>query len=132
VGAFWTPFGSIRLNYLHYSYATPLTNPRILTLVIHETRHLQQGPVESLSVHGELDAWQLEFRLLGRLSGMDLHPAIDELISLPLGWDRNVLRRARGLMQSYAGKGYRIDLLPLFPIGRELAYMIQGNQSSPD
>jgi hypothetical protein len=27
-------------------------------------------------------------------------------------------------MQAYAGKGYRVDLLPLFPIGREIRYWV--------
>jgi hypothetical protein len=45
-------------------------------------------------------------------------------MSLPLGWDRAVLRRAVDLMQAYAGKGYRADLLPYYPLGKELAYRL--------
>lgn len=45
-------------------------------------------------------------------------------MSLPLGWDRNVLRRAVQLMQDYAGKGYRADLLPYYPLGKEIAYRL--------
>src|SRR5512138_1830763 len=120
VGAFWTPFGNIRLNSLYYTYETPLDDLRVRTLVIHEARHIQQGILTALSVYGELDAWQLEFGIYYRLRGEYPHPAVAQLLSLPLGYDRAVLQRARQLMQAYAGKGYRIDLLPLFPLGREI------------
>lgn len=124
VGAFWTPFGNIRLNSHYYSYDTPLDDLRIKTLIIHEARHLQQGIVTALSVYGELDAWQLEFRVYHRERGRYPHPAIEELMKLPLGYDRNVLKRAVTLMQDYAGKGYRVDLLPLYPLGREVKYWL--------
>ncbi|HXF85647.1 MAG TPA: hypothetical protein VNK49_09675 [Anaerolineales bacterium] len=122
VGAFWTPFGNIRLNSYYYSYETPLDDLRLKTLIIHEARHLQQGIFTALSVYGELDAWQLEFRIYHRVKGKYPHPAIEELMSLPLGFDRDVLKTAVALMQAYAGKGYRADLLPLYPLGREIKY----------
>jgi hypothetical protein len=89
-------------------------------LIIHEARHLQQGLVTALSVYGELDAWQLEFGVYHRVKGRYPHPAIAELMQLPLMGDRAVLKKAAGLMQDYAGKGYRVDLLPLYPLGREI------------
>jgi hypothetical protein len=124
VGAIWTPLRGIRINSRYYSYETPLTSARLLTLVIHEARHLQQGPVMALSVYGELEAWQLDFGVFRRLTGKELPPVLLELMSLPLGWDREVLRRAQKLMRVYAGKGYRSDLLPLYPLDKELAYKI--------
>jgi hypothetical protein len=124
VGAFWTVFGNICLNSHHYTYDTPLDDLRLKTLIIHETRHLQQGIVTALSVYGELDAWQLEFRVYHRIKGRYPHPAIAELMTLPLEHDRAVLKKAAFLMQAYAGKGYRIDLLPLFPIGKEIRYWV--------
>jgi hypothetical protein len=124
VGAFWTVFGNIRLNSKYYTYDTPLDDLRIKTLVIHETRHLQQGILTALSVYGELDAWQLEFRIYHRVKNKYPHPAIAELMTLPLEYNREVLKKAATLMQAYAGKGYRIDLLPLFPLGREIRYWI--------
>jgi hypothetical protein len=124
VGAFWTPWRSIGLNLAHFSAQTPCDDPRLLTLVIHEVRHLQQGLWTALSVYGELDAWQLQFREYQRMTGSLLHPALRELLDLPLGWDRAVLRRARELMQAYAGKGYRVDLLPLYPLHREIAHLL--------
>jgi len=124
VGAFWTVFGNIRLNSHYYNYETPLDDLRIKTLVIHEARHLEQGLFTALSVYGELDAWQLEFRIYQRVKGNYPHAVIAELMTLPLEYDRDVLKRAVTLMQAYAGKGYRADLLPLYPIGREIKYWV--------
>jgi len=126
VGAFWTVFGNIRLNSHYYSYDTPFDNLRIKTLVIHEIRHLRQGMITALSVYGELDAWQLEFGIYHRVTGKYPHPAIAELMTLPLEYDRVVLKKAATLMQAYAGKGYRIDLLPLYPLAREIRYWLTG------
>ena len=122
VGAFWTVFGNIRLNSLYYTYETPFDELRIKTLIIHEARHLQQGLITALSVYGELDAWQLEFGIYYRIKGNYPHAAIAELMQLPLGYDRSVLKEAARLMQTYAGKGYRVDLLPLFPLPREIKF----------
>jgi hypothetical protein len=122
IGAFWTLFGNIRLNSRYYTYETPFDDLRIKTLIIHEARHLQQGLVTALSVYGELDAWQLEFRIYHRIKGKYPHAAIAELMTLPLGYNRTVLKEAACLMQTYAGKGYRVDLLPLFPLPLELKY----------
>ena len=122
IGAFWTIFGNIRLNAHYYYYETSMDDLRIKTLIIHEARHLQQGPVMALSVYGELDAWQLEFGIYHRVKGRYPHPAIAELMTLPLTYDRAVLKKAVTLMQAYAGKGYRADLLPLYPLGREIRY----------
>lgn len=124
VGAFWTVFGNIHLNSRYYTYETPFDDLRIKTLIIHEARHLQQGLIVALSVYGELDAWQLEFGIYHRIKGKYPHPAIAELMDLPLGYDRTVLQEAARLMQAYAGKGYRADLLPLFPLPREIRYWI--------
>ncbi|HEX5840293.1 MAG TPA: hypothetical protein VFY26_20815 [Anaerolineales bacterium] len=124
VGAFWTIFGNIHLNSIYYNYDTPLDDLRVKTLIIHEVRHLQQGLATALSVYGELDAWQLEFRVYHRLKGKYPHPAIAELMTLPLELDRATLKKAAALMQAYAGKGYRVDLLPLFPIGKEIRYWV--------
>ena len=123
-GAWWTVFRNIYLNSLYYSYEKSLSDTRVFTLIIHEVRHLQQGFFTALSVYGELDAWQLEWSIYYRLQSRYPHPAIEELMSLPLGWDRNVLRKAVQLMQAYAGKGYRADLLPYYPLGKEIAYRL--------
>ena len=131
IGAFWTPFGNIRLNSKYYTYETPLDDLRIKTLIIHEARHLQHGIITALSVYGELDAWQLEFSIYHRIREKYPHPAIAELMTLPLGYDRIVLKKAAYLMQAYAGKGYRIDLLPLFPWNRELRFWMTRQKRAP-
>ena len=124
IGAWWTITRSINLNSRYYSYENSLNNTRVYTLLIHETRHLQQGFFTALSVWGELDAWQLEWSIYYRKHGRYPHAAIEELMTLPLGWDRAVLQRAVQLMQAYATKGYRADLLPLYPFGKEIAYRL--------
>ena len=68
VGAFWTLNRRFYLNARHYTQESTLgDNPRAMTIFVHEVRHLQQGPITAISVYGELDAWQYEFRLLKRL-----------------------------------------------------------------
>jgi hypothetical protein len=124
IGAWWTVTKKINLNSLYYSREKSLDNTRVFTLIIHEVRHLQQGLFTALSVYGELDAWQLEWSIYHRIHGKYPKPAIEELMTLPLGWDRDVLRRAVQLMQDYATKAYRADLLPLYPIGKEIAYQL--------
>lgn len=124
IGAWWTIIGNINLNTRYYSYENSLNNTRVFTLVIHEVRHLQQGLFTALSVYGELEAWQLEWNIYHRAHGRYPHQAIEELMSLPLGWDRNVLRKAVQLMQAYATQNYRADLLPLYPIGKEIIYQL--------
>ena len=126
VGAFWTVIRTIHLNTMHYFLESDPADPRVLTLMIHEVKHLQQGLITALSIYGELEAWQLQFRLYHQMTKVTVHTAIEELLSLPLGWDRDILRRARGLMQDYASKGYRADLLPLYPLGMELRYRLLG------
>jgi hypothetical protein len=124
VGAFWTVMKTIHLNTEHYSLETDPADPRVLTLLIHEVKHLQQGTITALSVYGELEAWQLQFRLYHQMTNAKMHKAIGEMLLLPWGWDRAVLRRARVLMQEYAGRGYRADLLPLYPLGEEIRYRL--------
>ncbi|HEY5984109.1 MAG TPA: hypothetical protein VIU38_11615 [Anaerolineales bacterium] len=100
-----------------------------LSLLIHEAQHLRQGIFIALSVYGELEAWQSQFRFLGRMTEDDRAAAprpdlIDQLLRLPLSWDRTELGRARNLMQAYAGPRYRVDLLPLYPLPREILYAL--------
>ena len=126
VGAFWTILGTIHLNTEHYSLQSNPEDLRVLTLLIHEVKHLQQGVVTALSVYGELEAWQLQFRLYHQKTNVKMHKAIEEMLSMPLNWDREILKRARVLMQEYAGKGYRADLLPLYPLGKEIRFRLSG------
>jgi hypothetical protein len=126
VGALWTVWRSIQLNTLYLTPET-LSEPRLLSLIVHETRHLQQGFFTALSVYGELDAWQVDFNFQKSLTGQYPHPLIAEICALPLSLDRKVLQTARTLMQAFAGKGYRVDLLPLYPLPREIRYWLTKN-----
>lgn len=131
VGAFWTVFGRIYLNSQYYTQATSLTNPYLLSLLVHEACHLRQGALIALSVYGELEAWQVGFRFYHTLTGSyPNHPAVTEILYLPLSWERPVLKQAQGLMRVYAGKGYRADLLPLYPLPLEIRYWWTGKQPS--
>ena len=75
VGAFWTLAKAAYLNSAHYSQESSLANPNAWALLIHEVRHLQQGPLTALSIYGELDAWQYQLRVLKKLTGKQLAPA---------------------------------------------------------
>ncbi len=124
VGAFWTLEGRFFLNSIHHTYESTLENPRAWTLFVHEVRHLQQGIFTALSIYGELDAWQVEFNLYKKLTGKPLHAALEELLSLPLNMDRDILQRAREIMIQYGGKSYGANWLPLFPIHKEIKYWV--------
>jgi len=124
IGAWWTVGRDIHLNTRYYSYENSLDTTRVFTLLIHEARHLQQGFFTALSVYGELDAWQLEWSIYYRKRGRYPKASIEELMSLPLGWDRSVLRLAVELMQDYASKDYRVDLLPYYPLRKEISYRL--------
>ncbi|MEW6030394.1 MAG: hypothetical protein AB1554_13055 [Chloroflexota bacterium] len=123
----WTIFGGIQL---HPRYALlPPDDPYALSLIVHETRHLQQGFFTALSVMGELEAWQEQFEFYQSLTGKyapvtALEPIIAELMTLS-PTDRAHLRRARELMAAYAGPKYRIYRLPLYPLGREIRYWLK-------
>jgi len=123
-GAKWSLDGNIYLNANSYSLATIPTDAFMLNLVAHEALHLRQRIVTALSVYGELEAWQLGFRVYQSLGGGIFSSALNELMSLPVGYDRDILQKVRFLMQEYAGKGYRIDLLPRYPLWKEIAFDI--------
>ncbi len=123
----WTLGGHIQL---HPRYAEgPPDAPYALSLIVHEVQHLRQGILTALSVYGELEAWQVQFALLKSLTRR-YHPEahneaiITDLMSLSLNWDRGALLKARNLMRAYAGPGYRADLLPLYPLHREIVFWL--------
>lgn len=126
-GARWTMGGNIQL---HPSYADgPSDATYPLSLIVHEARHLKQGFITALSVYGELEAWQVQFAFIKSVTGhFHEQPGsaqiIEELMSLPLTGDRTALRRARSLMKAYAGRHYRIGLLPLYPLHKELVFRL--------
>ena len=121
-GARWFLFQQISLNKRYYSPDTKLDNPKVLSLLVHEVHHLKQGALTAFSVYGELDAWQVESKFYQEIRSGELHPVLSEILTLPLNYDRDNLRRAAKLMQDYAGKGYRIDLYPVYPFPKEIRY----------
>lgn len=123
----WTLAGNIQLHPRYLAGAAD--DPYPLSLIVHEVRHLEQGLFTALSVYGELEAWQLQFSFIKFLTGRyHLNSKANELLTglmtLKLGWDRQMLDQARTLIQEYAGKTYRIDLLPLYPLPKEFVYFI--------
>jgi len=126
-GAQWRPWKRIVLRPNVVEADQDLTYA--MSLVVHEVRHLQQGWLVALSVYGELEAWQLQFRYLESLHARigqhgNASPFIERLLDLPLGWNRSVLRQAQGLMRAYGGPKYRADLLPLYPFHKEVLYLL--------
>ena len=122
-GARWTLFGHIELHpnqVDNEAYA--------LSLIVHEVRHLKQGILGALSVRGELEAWQEQFAYLKSLtekySSSPRHNAIiEQLMTLSLD-SRADLIRARELMCEYAGPKYRINWLPLYPLGSKIHFLL--------
>jgi hypothetical protein len=76
----------------------------MLTLLIHEEKHLQQGIFVALSVYGELEAWQLKFRLYHELTHDPIHPAIAELMTLSLEFDREIMKKPSRSCRHTPGK----------------------------
>ena len=128
-GAAWTLTGNIHLNAHDYSINTQPDNPVMLSLIVHEVHHLRQGLLTALSVYGELDAWQVGFNFYQSMTGSQLNAILQEILELPLVFSRDVLRQAAKLMKAYS-PGYRIDLLPLYPLHREVAWRV--TRKKPD
>lgn len=131
----WTLTGRLELHPRYADGSPDAAYP--LSLIIHEVKHLQQGFFTALSVYGELEAWQLQFSFLKSFTGT-YHPdlrrneIIQALMSLPLNGNRGALRQARQLMQAYAGKQYRVDLLPLYPLQKEIAFILTQREFGSD
>jgi hypothetical protein len=124
VGAFWTLTKAAYLNSAHHSLESSLINPSAWAALIHEVKHLQQGWVTALSIYGELDAWQYQFRVLKKLTEKPLVPLLEEILSLPFNMERGNLQRAGQFMTQYAGKSYGANWLPLYPIHKEIKYWV--------
>jgi len=125
-GACWFDWRRLRFGiFLNADYAHLQPDDAWLAaLLAHEARHLQQGVLEALSVRGELDAWQLQYDVLERLSAAPHDPAWRELCAL-VPDSRANLRRARALMKQIAGPRYRIGWLPLWPLPAEVEYQLR-------
>ena len=127
IGARRLLFGRISLNSRYYSIASNLNDPKLLSLLVHEIHHLKQGARVAFSVYGELDAWQVEYRFYKTLKPGARHLALEEILALPLTFDRKILGRAIELMQAYAGTGYHAGWLPLRPLGYRIVAWLQAD-----
>jgi predicted SprT family Zn-dependent metalloprotease len=126
-GARWTIFHSLEVNPM---YADGKSDSYVLSLLVHETHHLRQGLYKALSVQGELEAWQIQFAYIKALAkkyspNPQAEIVIAELMTLSPS-NREHLKRARELMQKFAGKEYKIYYLPLFPLGSEIWFRLTG------
>jgi hypothetical protein len=128
VGAFWSIDGNIYLNEEMYNRGKPtdgLSKVAMLCLIVHEAQHLKQGVSVALSVYGELEAWQIHWRLYERLAERRLDDEfLVKLLALPLSYDRTLLREARTYMKGFDSTYRGINLLPLYPSGKEIAWWI--------
>jgi len=129
VGAFFTLTKRIYLNAHHYTYESSVESPHAWALLIHEACHLRQGVVIAMSIYGELEAWQREFRVIQKIGGKPLKPILNELLAMPLDMNRATLRRAKQIMMEHAGKGYGAEWLPLYPINQEIKYWVTRKES---
>jgi hypothetical protein len=124
-GAMWWIDGNLYLNPDSYSDETGPDDAYMLSQIAHEAMHLQQGLITALSVYGELQGWQVGFRILKQLDPRQVGPVVEEILALPWGWERSVLRQAADLMVRYA-PGYQIKRLPLYPLFREIHFRLTG------
>jgi hypothetical protein len=120
-GAKWTLKGmlvgppDVIINDTQQSKAKSGKDTWTLSIIAHEVKHYQQGLLTALSVYGELEAWQLQLRVLRDLGTPPKHAALQAIEKLKLSHDPNVLREAARLMKEFS-PSYRIDLLPLNPV----------------
>lgn len=88
-----------------------------LSLVLHETIHMKQGPEFALSVLGEQEAWQKGFIFYKDLAGH--YPGnqqiAEKIVNLPYNDNPENLEEARNLMLQFNPE-YQADLLPRYPI----------------
>ena len=120
-GAFWTSAGRVGLNSRYYSTNSSPEEIGTLALIVHETKHLEQGFDLALSVEGELQAWQIEIEA-NRELGVDIERFSLEKRNLyfelpwePLRPTDAELHQAADLMFKDQHGHYPIYLLPLRP-----------------
>jgi hypothetical protein len=95
-------------------------------LIAHEAKHLEQGFDVALSVYGELEAWQVQNKVLIGL-GESLTDRQGDLDGVQLNFDIDNLLKAENLMGKYnPGYAWRIKLAPLRPWGYYLPKEIYG------
>lgn len=111
-------------------------SPYVLSLIIHETFHINQSIWMRLSMQGELRAWQYQKKAYQKLTGHDIGDYGQAYSGTKRYWDeigslssesREDLERAKALTKGVASD-YRSDCLPLFPLPKEIwFYLRQGD-----
>jgi hypothetical protein len=112
-GAGWKG-GNIYLNSETYSVFTPPDNPWLISLIVHEAKHLEQGFWVALTVYSELEAWQVGLRAYENVGG-ELTVIHSDILALPLSHNAQVLEQFLHLMKEDQGYDYLVYLLPLNP-----------------
>jgi hypothetical protein len=133
-GGGWTVLGNITL-----SPGDDPFDPYVLSLIIHETFHLQQSILTRLSMQGELRAWQFQARTypeIARTKGNRIgsrHEAYGAGIETSEYWEelarlspdsRADLEKAREVMVKIAPT-YRSHALPLLPLHVEILFFLK-------
>ena len=120
-GARWTPRGmligpkEIQINPKQEASTKEARDAWSISLIAHEARHYEQGLFTALSVYGELEAWQLQMKVLRDLGVPPKNKQLLAIEKMKLSHDPKVLREAARLMKQY-DPNYRINLLPLNPL----------------
>ena len=111
-------------------------DPYVLSLIIHETFHLQQSIWMRLSMQGELKAWKYQketYPQIARTKGNEIGSPHEAYGGTKEHWDklavlspnsREHLKTAQSVMKDVAA-GYRSDRLPLYPLPQEIVYFLK-------
>lgn len=134
-GARWTPTGmtigpkEIQINPQQEVATKEAKDAWSISLIAHEAKHYEQGLATALSVYGELEAWQLQMKVLRDLGSPPKSEAWSAIEKLKLSHDPKILQEAARLMKQ-VDPNYRINLLPLNPLN-VLDYLRPKNKPLP-
>jgi hypothetical protein len=128
-GAGWTVRGNITIR---PDDVKRCLEPYVLSLILHEIFHVKrQSILMRLSLRGELQAWQYQYRIYPLLQPG--HEIGEEYFGKSEEWQqlsklspssREDLERARDLMIAIA-PGYRAYALPIYPLPQELGHYVR-------
>ena len=127
-GAGWTLLRNITL-----APDMDLKKPYALSLIIHETLHLEQSLLMRLSMRGELLAWQYQERAYFELTEKQIGASGQAYGGTRKHWDKLIqlsadsredLEEAQDVTRDIA-PGYRSHCLPLYPLHQEVWYYLR-------
>ena len=128
-GAGWTIRGNITIR---PDDVNRCLEPYVLSLILHEIFHVKRQSISMrLSVRGELDAWQYQYKIYPLLQpGHEIGEAYFgksnewQQLSMLSPHSRQDLEKARDLMILIA-PGYRAYALPIYPLPQEIGYYLR-------